>query len=213
LQHVLPRPQVGMMEGPMQQLRLEELMRYVLAGAIGLVALVLGFLDISKPVGAVPGVTEVGLLLFVTLALGSVVYAVHRALLYPLLYHMALLVLVLCGVYALDVRLFLPFFPAPLEVKLDVLRWKRGRDHYAQPRIAEWAAQVHFLYCSGWAMLSVLWLGLHLGLRPAPARVTLLWIAGSVLAIGFVSNCRLLYFDSLTARHEAPELAGRNRVG
>jgi hypothetical protein len=196
----------------MQQLKLEELMRYVLAGAVGLVALLLGFCDVPKVVGTVAGVTQASLLLFVALALGSIAYAVHRSLIYPMLYHLGLLVLVAFRVYALDPRLFWLFAPARLELSLDFLRWKRSEDHYAQPRIAEWAAQVHFLYCSGWTTFFILWLGSRLGLRSAPARPLLFWIACGMVVVGFISNCRLLYFDSQLALREAPELAPKKNA-
>jgi hypothetical protein len=192
----------------MKELKLEELMRYVLAGAIGLVALLIGFCDVAKPMARVSGVTQASLLLLVALAFGSIVYAVHRSLLYPVLYHLGLLVLIAARVYALDVRLFWLFLPARLELSLDFLRWKRAAAcHYAHPRIAEWGAQVHFLYCSGWTIFLIQWLGYRFGLQPTGSRVTLFWIASWLIAIGFLGYCRLLYFDSQLALREVPELA------
>ncbi len=192
----------------MQQLRLEELMRYVLAGAVGLVALLLSFRDLAAPIAAAPGITQASLLVFIALALGSLVYAAHRAFLYPLLYRLALLLLVALRVYRSDARLFLPLVPAPLEVDLDTLRWKRTKDdHYAQPRLAEWGAQVHFLYCSSWAVLLMLWLGDRFGQVPTAAKPLLLRGAWLVLFVGFLSNCRLVYFDSRLALRDNPNLA------
>jgi len=52
----------------MQQLKLEELMRYVLAGAVGLVLLMLGFQIDPKSIAQVPGLLQAGLVLFITLA-------------------------------------------------------------------------------------------------------------------------------------------------
>jgi len=139
------------------------------------------------------------------------VYALHRALLYPMLYHLGLLVLVAAGVYALDARLFWLIVPARLELSLDFLRWKRAKHHYAQPRISEWAAQVHFLYCSGWASFLVLLLPAYFGLQPTPHRLFLFWIASSLPVAGFIGNCRLLYFDSQLALREAPGLAPKRK--
>lgn len=192
----------------MQQLRLEELMRYALAGAVGLVALLLSFHDLAKLLGAVPGITQASFLVFFALALGSLIYAVHRSFLYPILYRFVLLLLAAFRVHKLDARLLLPLVPAPLEVSLDTLRWKRAKDDdYAQPRLAEWGAQVHFLYCSGWAVLLMLWFGGRFGLAPTVAKPILGRGAWLVVLLGFLSNCRLAYYDSLLALRDKPNLA------
>jgi len=190
------------------QLKLEELLRYGVAGAVGLLAFVLcfsGWVDLAK---TVPAVTQASVLVGVAFALGTLLYAIHRAFLYPLIYRLVLGVLVAFQVYNFDKRLLVPFLPSLLEVRVDLLRWKRAKDEdYAQPRLAEWGAQVHFLYCSSWAVLLALELGKQIPkLTLTCSEPEFWWGAWVVIAAAFISNCRLAYYDSLLARRDAPDL-------
>lgn len=191
------------------QLKLEELLRYGFAGAIGLLAFLLcfsGWLDLAK---TVPAITQASVLVGVAFAVGTLLYAVHRAFVYQIIYRFVLGVLAAFRVCYFDKRLFLPFVPSPLEVRLDLLRWKRAKDKdYAQPRLAEWGAQIHFLYCSSWAVLLALELGTQI-LKLAPASYEPGFRRGAwvVVAAAFISNCRLAYYDFLLASRDAPDLA------
>lgn len=191
----------------MQQFKLEELLRYGFAGAVGLTTLLLAFSGLSAYAANVPAVTQTSVLVAAAFSLGTLVYAVHRAFLYPLIYRIVLVLLAICGVYRFDKRFFLLLSPVPLEVQLDFLRWKRTKeDDYAQPRLGEWGAQVHFLYCSSWAVILVLYLGGCIPLTPTSSNHVLWRGSELILAAAFVSNCRLAYYDSCLARRDRPEL-------
>jgi len=193
------------------QLKLEELLRYSFAGAIGLFALVLCFGGLAALATTEPEITQASILDGVALALGALIYTAHRAVVYPLIYRLILVVLGLCSVYRFDKFLLVPFVPRPLEVRLDFLRWKRAKDeNYAQPRLAEWGAQVHFLYCSSWAVLLALEFGKHITtLAPTSSEPKVWWGAWLIVAAAFISNCRLAYYDSCLALRDAPDLRPR----
>ncbi len=191
----------------MQQLRFEELLRYGFAGAIGLIALVLGFSGFAKIAADIPAITQASVLVGAAFALDTLVYAIHRAFLYPLIYRLVLGLLVICRVYCFDKRLLLLLSPVPLEVELDFLRWKRTKEEdYAQPRLTEWGAQVHFLYCSSWTVFLVLWIGTRIGLAPTVSEPTLWRVAWLIVGAAFISNCRLAYYDSRLACRDRPDL-------
>ena len=196
------------------QLKLEELLRYGFAGAIGLLAFVLcfcGWVDLAK---SVPAITQGSVLVGVALAIGTLLYAIHRAFLYQIIYRLVLGVLVAFRVNYFDKRLFLLFVPSPLEVRLDFLRWKRAKDQdYAQPRLAEWGAQIHFLYCSSWAVLLALELGKHTPKLAATSyEPEFCWGAWAIVAAAFISNCRLAYYDFCLALRDAPNLKWRETL-
>mgnify|MGYP000962779295 CR=1 FL=1 len=130
----------------MQNLNLNDLLRSGFAGAIFILIAVAAFdnpgqlfvqnKDVAGALGALA--TAAGL------SIGTVIYAVHRAAPYPLLY-LLFKVLTHRKESMLD---------------LDVLRWKHSmKTNSLQPRLGDWAAQVHFLYCLAWASVAALLLG------------------------------------------------------
>lgn len=97
-------------------------------------------LNLQSPLGAIEASSLVG----VALVLGGLSYSVHRAVIYPLIYRLLLLLLWLLGRFQFERRLLVPYLPAPLEVRLDRVRWQRGDP--LRKAVQEWGAQVHFLY-------------------------------------------------------------------
>ena len=75
----------------------------------------------------------------IVLLTGSVIYTVHRSILYPLFYKF--LVLVVYRENKINT------------VTLDCKRWERYKDPTSlQGNFKEWASQIHFLYCSFWEL-------------------------------------------------------------
>jgi hypothetical protein len=196
----------------MQHLKLEELLRYGLAGGVGLLAIVLSFHLPASLTDA--GFGQASILVAAAMTIGAVTYVVHRALLYPILGKGILCILCASGTlefdWTTDWKLILPYVPSRLEVRLDFIRWKRFEEkHFAQPALSHWGAQVHFLYCTSWTMLLALWIGSTRGLKPTPLRSVLFWSAGIIAFGAFISNLRLAYYDALLATNDdlaaAPE--------
>lgn len=190
----------------MQQLNIEELLRYGIAGVFAFMAPLIMFQSFKLPLSTT-SVGPAGILAAVALAIGALVYAFHRAILYPLLYRLVVCVLCVFRVYRFDNLMLFPLLPTNLDLSLDFLRWKRAKEeNFAQSSLSHWGAQVHFLYCSSWSVLFVRWFGIHLGLRVTDAEPFVLWGAVTVAAAAFASNCRLAYYEARLVLVEHPEL-------
>ncbi len=194
----------------MQQLRLDELLRYCLSGGIGLVVFSLSFRGVLERLGGLTGNTHLELaseaaILGISILIGSLVYSLHRAIIYPLIFRFW--TLLLCWrVYKFHYSYLFPFVASPLEVTLDLHRWQRRQeDHSFASGQLEWGAQVHFLYCSTWAIIAALIVGGILGLTPSTLRPSFCWLAGLCLAAAFISNGRLAYYDAFLAREQLAE--------
>jgi hypothetical protein len=97
------------------------------------------------------------------LTIGVVIYAIHRAVPYPLLYFV---------MKTLTNR-------KHSMLDLDVMRWKHSMNKDAlQHKLQDWAAQVHFLYCLAWASVVALILGNALGWKVLPAYGAAVWLFG-----------------------------------
>ena len=128
-----------------KDLNLNDLLRYGFAGAVFILVSALAYQEpasllLSKDIsGALAAASSAA-----ALTIGCVIYALHRAVPYPLLYWLF---------RVLNGRL-------ESSIELDLRRWRNsGKAGALQPRLADWAAQVHFLYCVAWASLLALLLG------------------------------------------------------
>jgi hypothetical protein len=118
----------------MSNLRIDEILRYALAGGIALLAVWFGYQEPSvwlseKREGALITVAFSAL----PVLIGALVYVLHRALLYPFLYRA---LAKMCG-------------RNESIQEMDILRWKhQSKTGALQHRMSEWAAQIHFLYAA-----------------------------------------------------------------
>lgn len=181
----------------MQQLRLEELLRYAFSGALGMIAVFLTHptLEVFSPNRSIADAT---LVIGLVLLTGSLIYTLHRAVVYPVLYRAALLTLAACRVFPFSRDLLVPYRQARIELEMDQWRLKLRREKDPMHgHIAEWGAQVHFLYCSALAILLALYLGRFLpGPADAGATRILLWSSALLAGSGMVSHLRLIYMIS-----------------
>lgn len=185
----------------MEKLKLEELLRYAFSGALLLISLVLTHpkekwgpvLGVDPTV--VKGIGDATVIIAFVLLIGSSIYVLHRAVAYPILWRLALGVLVGCRTYRGSRDMLFLYRISAEEARLDL--WRLGLKTWAPIRasfLSEWGAQVHFLYCSGWAILVARILGSYFANTPAethPAELfrCLLWI---FFLGGFVHHLRLL---------------------
>lgn len=194
----------------MERLSLDELLRHTFAGAVLLVTTILAYPGVTSLVPS--GIDPTALVAVgagAVLLLGSLIYVLHRALVYPI-------------VYWLGVKLFWRRTPrSPME--LDLERFARRNDEKSlQKHLGEWASQVHFLYCITWAAVLGLIAGLVLQQESRPsARQFLIGFALVTAVASLVHHARLLVYDREVARRESgatrpetealPASAGCNR--
>ena len=150
----------------MEKLNINELMRYGFAGGIALLVQVVAFWDPLRILAELPKTFFGTTIIFgIILLLGSLIYALHRAVLYNLFY--LLLVRWKWG-------------KGTSSRTLDFQRWERYRDDSSlQHNFREWASQIHYLYCASWAVGGSLLVG---GL--AGWTSTRHWLAPWILAAG-----------------------------
>lgn len=138
------------------------------------------------------------LVLGVVILTGSVIYTLHRALTYPLLlFPLALLAVSMFHKWPFDWDILMPIKQSGIESHVEKQRLElRRQKNPLDPIFAEWGAQVHFLYCSGWAIL----LGLYVGARlqshliATSNRHMLIAVALPVIFSGaFIHHVRLLH--------------------
>jgi hypothetical protein len=121
------------------------------------------------------------------------IYSFHRAIVFPLLlFPIALTLPALFGGYKFDRKIWMPFRVSDIEQQLDADRFElRERKDVLFDVWSEWAAQVHFLYCSAQAIFLALAVG-HV-LRGYNHRGLLLVGAISLLAGELISQLSLIY--------------------
>lgn len=181
----------------MKDWRLEELLRYGFSGGSLLVVVVLIHRNWWHGSLARAGnLAGPAILLGAALLLGSLIYTLHRAIAYRIMFALAVFILTCCGVYNWEVKAFLPLVPSETELRID--RWRlalRRREDPIDAYTSEWGAQVNLLYCTAWAIL----LGMGLAsLFPDPQSVishTSLLAASAVVAVAaFWHHVRLLWW-------------------
>ncbi len=184
----------------MGNLTFQQIFRYALSGGITLLVL-LGVYDApgSESDGQLD-VTSLGgaaLLSAVALVVGGLIYTLHRAIAYPLIYR----VLLLAGPLRCDrkkSRAWNILWPSNEEQERDILRWrKRNTEGSPVSMLSEWATQIHYLYCSGWAILVGHLVGSALGwaTRSSLCRPSF-WLVLVFFTAGVYHHARYLYVES-----------------
>jgi hypothetical protein len=192
----------------MKELGLQELLRYALSGGIGFASLLLMYPKIARSIGDVKGAEEVTLIFGAVLVAGTLVYNIHRSLLFPPLLRWIGFFTLRPQKTSLWMLLFplLWWLPSVTEMEVDRWRWKLKKGD--RRPWDEWGAQIHFLYCAAWATLAAFVFGRYIafgGCRVGPpschARHFFEVVFWGSLGAGVVSNIRLLYHIN-AARHQ-----------
>lgn len=182
----------------MKELGLLELLRYALSGGIGVAVLLLTYPAAACSVEKLDATKEATLILGSVLLIGTLIYNLHRALLFPFfLRTVGFLVR-----WPFSWKLWVMFWqPSESELALDRWRWKHPERK--RKRWDEWGAQTHSLYCAAWAIAAALVLGWYFWRCPDHRALLVFGILAVVtLAAGVVNNYRLLY--SITAEMKRP---------
>ncbi len=182
----------------MKELGLQELLRYALSGGIGIAVLLLIYPAAACSIKNMEAAKETTLILGSVLLIGTLIYNIHRALLFPVLFRIV-------GLFTLPWTftgaLLIPWLPSDHELRVDRWRWEHlnGKSR----RWDEWGAQTHFLYCAAWAVLAALLLGKRIWGQADCRPLRIFWILFTItLLAGLVNNYRLLY--SISAEMNAP---------
>ncbi|MBW7991825.1 MAG: hypothetical protein FVQ84_17655 [Planctomycetes bacterium] len=190
----------------MGNLTFQQIFRYALPGGITLLIL----LGVYKAPGSESGghfdVTSIGgaaVLSGVALVVGGLIYTLHRAIAYPIIYRL----LLFAGPLRLDRAMSRAWWWNILwtsreELERDIRRWKeRTQKDSPVSELQEWGTQIHYLYCSCWAIIVGHLLGLLLGWA---TRSTLYCLSGWLLLVFFAAgvyhHARHLYFESKVMR-------------
>ena len=167
----------------MDKLKINDLLRYAFSGGISLLTLVLLYspnLTLLTATDKIVDATFIGVL---SLLAGSLIYSLHRALIYPLIYRLLIILLSLGKKYTFDWRMLVPWRPTALDLRLDTDRWKRRKDPASlQTELTEWASQIHFLYTTSWAIIVASYIGSRL-----PSEVTKNFDAQAYSIIGWIN--------------------------
>jgi hypothetical protein len=179
-----------------KELKFNEVLRYAFSGGIGLATFLVLPPAIAAHVSKLEAIKVATLIGGIVLVIGVFVYNVHRALIFPLLFRTALL-LVLRETdperkKAEGLKFWCPYRPTAAETSLDLWRWNQEQ---TKKHWDEWGAQVHFLYCSVWAILGALVLALLAGSRWGKLQywIPALCFAVLTLVAALVHHLRLLY--------------------
>jgi hypothetical protein len=188
----------------MKELGLQELLRYAVAGGVGLASLLLMYPNLACLIGRVDSAAKVSLILGAVLVFGTLVYNIHRALLFPPFFRAIGLMTISQTVSRWErfiqfCQFWLWWLPSKDEIGID--RWRWELPHKDRDRWDAWAAHAHSLYCAAWAAAASFWLGRYItlgccaaGSPSCSARLIFLALFGVSLLSGVVNNFRLLYY-------------------
>lgn len=166
----------------MPNLTLNELLRYGFAGAMFFLVGAVAFEEPWKWFSSNEDIAGAIATLAVAagLTVGATVYAIHRAVIYPVLY----------GTFARLTK------RGKTTLELDILRWQHAAKKDAlQPRMADWAAQVHFLYCLAWSSVAALGLGGQWQWMKQPVYSGLVWLCAALALCAMVHHFRHLLWE------------------
>jgi len=138
--------------------------RSFLIGAVGALGAVLIDPAILKSLpndqpGAGNALLQASLLFGVSVALGTLVYTIHRAIVYPIVLRWVLAVLCIFRWYPLHWSLFQPFgCPLVREARKSLWLARRDKNNPFIKPLTAWSDQVQFLYASGLLLASLVWI-------------------------------------------------------
>ena len=207
----------------MERFSIDNLLRYALAGGFTVLALLYGYSDSKDKLPKVDGFKEEVILLGLVLLIGSLVYVVHRAFIYPLFYRIGLRIVwrkehwfwLSCPCCKgkqwgwLSVIVWCVRDP---DIHIDMDRWSSREDPKSvRKNLGEWGAQVHYLYCATWSVLLGLWLGRLLGANSRSPEVGQLLVAScGLFMVAIIHHARLLFYERRISEVERHSQASAN---
>lgn len=192
----------------MHEFRLSDALRYGLPGGLFLLIAALTYPDISRTVAQDGGLLEATVLAGASLVVGTVIQTLHRAVFYPIVYRF-LLVKYVDGRRPNLEDIGSCYTPCQTELRVIEARWrftaKGGKEPIAH-RLADWGAQVHFLFASAWAVMGGAVLPTFAGWTPEVRICALSLIIAVLLVIGaLIHDRRLMFVDGRLAGYTREE--------
>ncbi len=178
------------------QLNYNEYLRYTFAGGFG----ILTYLYLNPPIlntlfdekGAIK---DSLFLVLLSILLGSFLYTLHRAFLYPICLKVNYIFLRLSNIEETNIKWHKYVFTQEYIKKEDFRRWgQRDNPKSFAKNLIDWAAQVHFLYCCVWAIL-VSWIFTENITRENYLTKNWLYFTTAIFIISLRNHYRLLLYD------------------
>src|SRR5271168_1343010 len=181
----------------MKDLGLLEILRYALSGGIGIAVTFLTYPAAVCSVRGMDAAKETTLILGSVLLIGTLIYNVHRAMVFPFFLRYIGFI-VRCSFSWTEFAMVW----RPIEPELEADRWRWKHQEEDRKRWDEWGAQTHSLYCAAWAMGLALIIG-GCFWWPPNRRAILLFSLLFVITVfaGIVNNYRLMYSIAAEAKH------------
>ncbi|MEO9967159.1 MAG: hypothetical protein ABJF11_15275 [Reichenbachiella sp.] len=176
----------------MKSLDLNNWLRYYLTGAalIGVTFIRIISQKNCEPILTFPTLElteKIFALISVPLIIGSLIYIINRAIFFPIIYRI-LLVIVLLFIKrsALSRDMIIPYVPSSFEINKDKKRWRKGDIH-----LSEWGAQIHFLYSFSVGLLFLIWTNKIMLMQESTYISYAFWI---IFASAIIHHLRYLIF-------------------
>ncbi len=184
-----------------EKLQLNQMLRYGLAGGMGLFCLVVTYPDTFKPMMVKDSAWRDGVVLgALAFVIGTVSYALLRALVYPVLFRVIIVILWLFRRVRGCWGFLLPW-PSKTEVRWDRELYYNRQADPARFSTVEWSDQVHFLCCSSLVCFVGINVGQFVGwTADKVAYHAFFWLAMLAGIGGFVHNLRLMFHESTKVR-------------
>ena len=167
----------------MDKLNINELLRYGFSGAVLFFGSLLSFKQAVLLIKVLPSnFFGISVVFGIVLVIGSIIYGIHRAILYTVLYK-------ICCIFVYGKK-------QADTVNLDVQRWERYNNPKSlQNNLREWASQIHFLYCSTWAIVLAQLIG-HCNKWNKTNLYQPIWFVGIVLGVSaLIHHLRYLKYE------------------
>lgn len=171
------------------QLKYNEYLRYTFAGGIGVISYFYLNPCFFETLFKSEGIKNSLFLVLLSLVFGSLVYSIHRAIMYPICYKLNLLILSLFNRVKYDKYLWYPFISSKLEMDMDFRRWKQRQNEKSfSNNLLDWSAQIHFLYCTVWVLLTA-------KLLSDNSTNKIYWLIGFLFLISLINHYKSLIYD------------------
>lgn len=137
----------------MKDLNLQEWLRYGFAGAVLLLTLLAKY-KLPESILLYFKEDKSVIVLGIVFVLGSLIYTIHRVILYPIFYRIGSVIFL----YKKEERnlwLVNPWYVDRALLRIDIKRWERLLEENGknvQNCLREWGSQIHYLYCVSWAI-------------------------------------------------------------
>jgi hypothetical protein len=176
----------------MERFGLNQYLRYGLSGTVFLLTLIFIHLQTAYcfSLSIYSKFTQASIVagLILLLLIGISIYTIHRSIIYPLIYRY---LLIKVHGFKRNSLSFCPFKFSPGEIELDVKRLKRRCEENNPYTVGlnEWFSRIHFLYCSGWAIIIGLILGYVIKFCAGLSKTALLiLILGCLWALAYLDD-------------------------